>query len=703
MNSSAFRIDTVSIEGFKGFTHSKEIVLGGKHVILLGPNGFGKSSVVEAIRWGLFGSKGKPNEVILNQRYAGSCRVQIKLRRGEETYTLRRNLLRGATGGTDATMLDSEGHEVSIPEVLPQFETADAGESLHVIYSGQIPKDKRIAQDLRPFERTLYSYWGLTDVPLTIKRIDTVLQQQEATISALGEDVDDTRHSLENEIARLTDQRDGIMENPPWGQGSIPAHDQTLLRIRQTTHDYALLANEPEPAQASDLSTSLRSLEDLVQRMGKSKGKNETDWGKMVSELAQARSSITALEESLPKLADIDQQILNSLDRLTEFLNGDSLATLSEHLDKAEAVVEEHALLEDLQSKAKIHLSSFNPEDVRQCPVCERDITVSEMVSIVDQALTHHDAENTEFVHSRDEIKHRLNDILLAQQEKDSLSSLRSKVETEIKELWDTVASLLKIEAPHTIAQAQAAIDQLDKLASELRAQIDDAMRVQQERDRVVQRLREEMRFQVTLDQIREQEAQLATVQRAETDLQLLVVLGESTKEVRNGLEEALVATVRTALPNVNQALSQAFVTLTQHPYYDCILIDDDILPSLEMLVGSSRALNGKWDDSVLNGQAASALELVPFFAFSELGDMPFEVHLLLLDDPTQAFDDAHIEVFISRLAELGRRVQLIVASHQADLFAKLLPKYFDPNEYSMVGFSMLEEDGGPHPELLHG
>ena len=115
MNSTpAFQIETVSIEGFKGFTSRQTVALLGKHVILLGPNSFGKSSVVEGIRWGLFGSTRRPNEVILNQRYAGVCRVELELRRGGEAYTLRRTLVRGATGGSDATMLDSEGREVPI-------------------------------------------------------------------------------------------------------------------------------------------------------------------------------------------------------------------------------------------------------------------------------------------------------------------------------------------------------------------------------------------------------------------------------------------------------------------------------------------------------------------------------------------------------------------------------------------------------------
>lgn len=46
-----FRVQTVAIEGFKGFTSRQVIDFQGRHAFLLGKNGNGKSSIVEAIRW----------------------------------------------------------------------------------------------------------------------------------------------------------------------------------------------------------------------------------------------------------------------------------------------------------------------------------------------------------------------------------------------------------------------------------------------------------------------------------------------------------------------------------------------------------------------------------------------------------------------------------------------------------------------------
>ena len=54
MNNKAFRIHNVTIEGFKAFTTPQTFEFEGRNIFLFGPNGFGKTSIVEAIRWCLF-------------------------------------------------------------------------------------------------------------------------------------------------------------------------------------------------------------------------------------------------------------------------------------------------------------------------------------------------------------------------------------------------------------------------------------------------------------------------------------------------------------------------------------------------------------------------------------------------------------------------------------------------------------------------
>ena len=157
------------------------------------------------------------------------------------------------------------------------------------------------------------------------------------------------------------------------------------------------------------------------------------------------------------------------------------------------------------------------------------------------------------------------------------------------------------------------------------------------------------------------------------------------------------VTSLEAAIPTVSEQLSQVFAALTHHPWYDRLTIDHDLLPKLELRVSSSLDPSGRGHSpEVLNGQAESALALVPYFAFSQEDDAPTEVYLVLLDDPTRAYDEDHIDTLVERLAELGHYVQLMVASQESSRFRALLPKYFSPADYMIVEPARWSHDAGP-------
>ena len=107
--ASGFSVTAVKIEGFKGFTSPQTIDFGNRHVFLLGRNGNGKSSIVEAIRWGLFGSANRPNDIIKNQHYPGGCSVTVNLVRNGEPWNLSRPLNLGTGRSGDPILTDRHG------------------------------------------------------------------------------------------------------------------------------------------------------------------------------------------------------------------------------------------------------------------------------------------------------------------------------------------------------------------------------------------------------------------------------------------------------------------------------------------------------------------------------------------------------------------------------------------------------------------
>ena len=147
----------------------------------------------------------------------------------------------------------------------------------------------------------------------------------------------------------------------------------------------------------------------------------------------------------------------------------------------------------------------------------------------------------------------------------------------------------------------------------------------------------------------------------------------------------------------MSDTLSKAFSALTQHPWYDRLIVPESALPKLQLRVASSQDRTGREDPTgVLNGQAESALNLVPYFAFSQSDDTPTEVYLVMLDDPTRAQDTAHIRILVERLQELGRNVQLIIASQETERLQKMIPDVFDENSYVIIEPTGWSRDNGP-------
>src|SRR6266478_7321295 len=98
MAIAKYRIKTITIEGFRGFTTPQTIEVAGKNAFIFGVNGQGKSSIVEAIRWALFGSTGAQEIEVGNTFYPkAECVVCLDLVSDDTSLQIKRELRPGTT------------------------------------------------------------------------------------------------------------------------------------------------------------------------------------------------------------------------------------------------------------------------------------------------------------------------------------------------------------------------------------------------------------------------------------------------------------------------------------------------------------------------------------------------------------------------------------------------------------------------------
>ena len=73
-----------------------------------------------------------------------------------------------------------------------------------------------------------------------------------------------------------------------------------------------------------------------------------------------------------------------------------------------------------------------------------------------------------------------------------------------------------------------------------------------------------------------------------------------------------------------------------------------------------------------------------------------------MLDDPTRALDTEHIRILVERLHELGRNVQLIVASQETERLVKMIPDIFDKDSLAIIEPTGWSPASGPSLKVTY-
>ncbi len=688
---AGFRIRTVAIEGFKGFTTRKEIEFKQRHVFLLGKNGAGKSSIVEAIRWGLFGSTRRPNEIVANRSHGGRCCVEIALNRDGKQWNLRRTLNPGSTGGSDAVLTDEHGKERLLGEIMPKLGSVDAGEGAHIIFASQEPLPRSQSGKLDSFGRTIFAQLGLTYPQALLEQMKKFLEVQELTETRLGEEITNSSQEIDGQIQQFARQRGIILRSPPWDSGHTPSVAETEVRARHLIGDIT-----SEPIDESLLGVSLDALidnaEDTLTDI------RTQDQGTLQEELTSIVERRRYLEEfrDIHKEIEVQQSRIQDVQlQLSTTLSGDSL----EHLQHS--VEEELAAKSDMELRRRavqgtIRLLDRDQADSADCPVCNTSHQRHKLKSQLQDSLRQLPDEATA---PSTGLEARLKKVQTLNQESQNLRRELSELEESRRATRAQIDAedAEQISNPVSTDNLNSIISRCLEKERSIEARIENRTDWFDAKEKRLSKLKEEHKFhelQRDLARLQQSRNQFGGVERAYQDL---VVFGESVREIRQVIKTCFNEQLKKDIPGVSENLSRVFAALTNHTWYDRLTIPIDRLPELILQVASSRdpAVIGH-PTGVLNGQAQSALALVPYFAFSQTDDTPTEVYLVLLDDPTQAFDEEHIEMLVERLAELGRRVQLVVASQESTRFRALLPRKFDLGSYVVVEPTSWSYHDGP-------
>ena len=702
MSNAIFRIESMSIEGFKAFTTQQTFRFEGRNVFLFGSNGLGKTSIVEAIRWCLFGLASRPGEIVKNQFYPGPCIVQISLRAPDGLWTMQRRL-RPSGGESNRDIRDPSGSEQNLEDVFPQLSRIGPREGTHVIYAAQQPSSRRPEADITDFSYVVYRYLGLEDIPrlsdvLLALSKDWTNQEEEMcdAVEKLGD-------ALSQRIAEVDENLTRIISDPPWGITLTPTNADTRGKIDLLAGDAEQLGAQcsRDALDGLTLRQKLYEIDTAVHDFlsGELAGVNQ-ELAKRSGLLGDAQSSLESAKSTAHQITEQSQTADTLKTKLEGALNGSQIEELEDILQQLEGDFETAQLkLDVVRSSLKYLEAVGNASDHEMCPACDAGFQLGQLKTQLQDLESNGDDRTNEILEERDQLRKQ---IATANQFGDQREVVKTQLAVHRNDLTKTLEraeSMFGLPSPLTIESLQNYVVEIQKGYQELHSAMESQTEASKTWEARIDNAEREMQFH----ELRSQKDRLQRLYNVRYEalhdrLKDLADLRDIADKTRGLLNSQLQERLQKDLPPVAQEMTDVYIRLTGSPTFDSISIrqgeNTDGSMTLDLRVSSSRG-PGTWGvaQGILNGQALNAIQLVPYFVFSRYQDSPL-LDLLLLDDPTQAFDTKKIQLLLTELSGAASHATLFVATHEEDRFLPVLKDFFgadDVKAYRAVGIG---EDG---------
>jgi uncharacterized protein YoxC len=497
-------------------------------------------------------------------------------------------------------------------------------------------------------------------------------------------------YELRTQLSQLEGIRGEIIKNPPWGKGQIPTKAETDRKVDGLFEETARVTGTPSPTGLSaqekigkikDWNAQLASIQNqainkqLREAQAKLiKAKLLSGWAPAVAELKQAKENVA-----------------NLLNQEVQVLDGRSLDDLSSELAAAEIERTEEELRSAIRIDAATYIEKYSPS---VCPVCDQPLATGTIQPY---------SEKSGLAAQCEELRKK---IAAVKQLAEDLNASRKNVTS----LTEKIAGYTH-NAETLLGKSSPALDDLNDYVENLNAaiqsagnQMKDAQAEVERRDKRIRDLETEQRFHKYQEKI----AAIQTVlekdiegpRSALRDYDNFLATAEGVAKLAL---EAFDTQINTSITPLAEDVTAVYERLTGHPSYDGVLIQrqlsdyDKLEPGkLELKVTSSRCPGKAFPTNVLNGQAARALQLVPYFVFSNYWRGVMELDLLLVDDPSESFDTSHLDYLMSVLSTVASHTQLIVASHETDRMPRLIDKYFSFEERCVIRVEDFDPLKGP-------
>ena len=598
-----YRIMGLTVEGFRGFTTRQSISFDGRNIFIFGENGLGKSSIIEAIQWCLFG--GADVQVRNSVYEKQECLVTLHLVGTKGNLTIKRELRPGHTE-SHLRIEDGRGKEVALREVFPQLAKLRSSERTQVIFAAQHATGRRSRADITEFGKVLYFYLNLEDVPDLIDRMSDLIEEQKSESDKFAKRIEFVADGYRGQRKRLIQLLEHIHANPPWENGPSPTAIETENRICDFVQEIATLINQSLPANLS--------CDDLLQKADEWMSLRARDMAAFQSNLRQRSQQMQQLEALILQAHDAEALVSvaeqghrNVQGRVQAMFANISRKAIVNEIEKREASqTKGAAVLAVAESVAKL-CAKYGLD---ACPACGSNLDQESLMEHVN------DATGSEGRFRRPRCKAGGASGSTAHARRCHCGTDRrcpgiTKAQSALDAILGRLATLAgRSPGARSLADVET---QLAKLRSDLavsRSRTDESGEAHKSLTRRINEYRQELRYHAYRRQVRDHQDFLHHLEELKVETAF-----------KNALDRAI--------PHLNDLLSAIYQRLTGQRSFELVRVyhDPAKIGHLELRVASKRRPDKTHPPNVLNGQANKALHLLPYFVFSR-----FQPDVLELD-----------------------------------------------------------------------
>lgn len=672
------RLQSLEVSGFRGFASKQKFDLSSDATIVVGSNGLGKTSLLDAVHWGLCGRLGRlgggDDKVLSLYSRTGQARVSLSLSDEDNSITITR-------------VFDGESQKVSAKINGKELKGASA--------------TARIFEKLWP--DAINANDGEESLSMAMTR--SVYLQQDRLRSFLESADDQERFNVISELVgagSLTDLQTQLeKESRSWAkqttkfskeQSPLSDRVESLTLQLKRLEEAAQLGEELRESTWSEWWARTKKLANSVSEMPSPTSANTSSLLDLaIRELQSARDQLrrrrSSLEQTQELVANPPEKPVESITELKrEFENAlgatkTAKSALKIAREKAAAIrkAQVAAKEEGEQKRALAQLALNLLEE--QCPVCQQSYDVEKtrkrLLALVDE-------QPRAFEASQDEVV----DVEAATR----ALTKAAESETKSKQLLDEAVSSQKTFRRWEKTCEERIAELGVEAEDDLMKQINDLLEAGDLHEQQVKRqITEGEKLSLNLAResaIARVKSTAADLKKAEDELaaqqQLISKRETTTKQIKiliDQLREARSKVAVDKLSEIQPLLQRIFARIDPHPTFRNLKLATQFFRGKGRLDAEIHDdLEGKSSnspESILSSSQLNALAVSIFLSFNlALPNLPLQA--ALLDDPIQSLDDINLLGLVDLLRRTKERRQIIVSTHDAR-FGKLLARKLRP------------------------